>query len=162
YRKALEEIHEKRGTTPAENSYASEVREKAFRAFFGALADACRAIVCDEHPESQYAKENWRPRDAYPKQVLPSPPGSGNSTLAKAFAGALTRVSESRPYPLGCVFLVHHIATAEAVFRELSALLPNAVAVFTTKHDAATVQTPTYSTTFHVGDLEKYPVIVVT
>src|SRR5262245_23446231 len=162
YRKVLEEIHQKRGTIPTENKYASDVREIAFRAFFGALADACRAIVCDEHPESQYAKENWLHRDAYPMHVLASAPGSGKSTLAKAFAMALTRVSESRPYPLGCVFLVHHIATAEAVFRELSTLVPNAVAVFTTKHDAASPQPQPYATTFNVSDLEKHPIIIVT
>ena len=162
YGKALEEIHQKRATTLAQDGYASEVREKAFLAFFGALAEACRAIVCDEHPESQYAKDNRQHRDKSLMHVLASAPGSGKSTLAKAFAVALTRVNESKPYPLGCVFLVHHIATAEAVFRELSALLPNSVAVFTTKHDAASTQTQTYSTTFSVGDLEKYPTIVVT
>jgi hypothetical protein len=162
YGNALEEIHQKRGTRIAQDGYASEVREKAFWAFFGALADTCRTIVCDTHPEGPYAKANRRSLDNQPIHVLASAPGSGKSTLAKAFAVALTRVNESKPYPLGCVFLVHHIATAEAVFRELSALLPNAVAVFTTKHDAATLQAPKYSTTFHVGDLEKYPVIVVT
>ena len=162
YRKALEEIHQKRATTLAEDHYASEVREKAFYTFFDALGDTCRTIVCDEHPESEYAKDNRQHRDMSPMHVLASAPGSGKSTLAKAFAVALTRVNESKPYPLGCVFLVHHIATAEAVFRELSALQPNSVAVFSTKHDAASAQAQTYSATFSVGDLEKYPVIVVT
>jgi hypothetical protein len=162
YTKALEEIHQKRGTTLVRDGYVSEVRDKAFWAFYGALVNACVAIVCDEHPASDYAKENRRPQGAYPMQVLASAPGSGKSTLAKAFATALTRVNESKPYPLGSVFLVHHIATAEAVFRELSALLPDTVAVFTTKHDAASGQTTTYSVTFNVSDLEKYPVIVVT
>jgi hypothetical protein len=162
YQKALEEIHQKRGTSLARNGYASEVQEKAFLAFYGALGNSCVAIVCDEHPQSEYGKENWRPHDAYSMQVLASAPGSGKSTLAKAFATALTRINEDKPYPLGCAFLVHHIATAEAVFRELSALLPNAVAVFTTKHDAATGQAQPYAATFHIDELEKYPVIVVT
>jgi hypothetical protein len=161
YGRALEEIHQKRGTALAHDGYASEVREKAFWAFFNALANSCISIVCDAHPESNYAKENRRPKDAYPMQVLASAPGSGKSTLAKAFAIALARVNENKPYPLGCVFLVHHIATAEAVFQELSRLVPNAVAVFTTKHDAAT-ETQIYPASFSIDDLEKYPVIVVT
>ena len=162
YQKALEEIHQKRATTLAQDGYASEVREKAFWAFYGALADACRAIVCDEHPESQYAKDNRQHRDMSPMHVLASAPGSGKSTLAKAFAVALTRVNERRSYPLGCVFLVHHIATAETVYQELSALLPGKVAVFSTKHDADNPQSQSYSSLFSVADLDKRPVLVVT
>jgi hypothetical protein len=163
YQRALEQLSERRGTMLDEGGYASEVREKAFWSFYKALTNACVQIVYDAYPESEYTKHN-RPRgDPRTMHVVASAPGSGKSTLAKAFAIALTRVNERRPYPLGCVFLVHHIATAEAVFRELSKLLPNAVAVFTTKHDADNAQSSqSYSTTFRVGDLEKYPVIVVT
>src|SRR5262249_22745916 len=125
YQKALEEIHQKRGTAVAQNGYASQVQETALWAFFGALGEACRAMVCEEHPDSQYAKDNRQHPDLSSMSVLASAPGSGKSTLAKAFAIALTRVNENKPYPLGCVFLVHHIATAEAVFRELEALIPN-------------------------------------
>jgi hypothetical protein len=56
YRKALEEIHQQRGTAPARYGYAFEVQEKAFWAFYGALADACVTIVCEAYPGCEYAK----------------------------------------------------------------------------------------------------------
>jgi hypothetical protein len=159
YLKALEEIHQRRATTLAQGGYASQVQEEAFWAFYRALASACGAIVCESNPECEYAKNNRPSRQVH---VVASAPGSGKSTLAKAFAIALTRVNETKPYPLGCVFLVHHIATAEAVYRELSALVPNAVAVFSTKHDAENTRTQGYAGSFSVRDLENHPIIVVT
>ena len=158
---AFEEIHLERGTIPAEDDYAAEVREQAFLSFYGALANACAQIVYDEYPESDYTKRN-RPLSKRSMRVVASAPGSDSSTLAKAFAVALTRLNEDRPYPLGCVFVVHRIATAEAVFLELSLLFPNAVAVFSKQHDAESAQTQKYPNTVRVGELEKYPVLVVT
>jgi hypothetical protein len=162
YRKALEEIHQQRGTAPARYGYAFEVQEKAFWAFYGALADACVTIVCEAYPGCEYAKNHKNDQPRRDVHVVASAPGSGKTTLAKAFAVALTRVTENKPFPLGCVFLVHHIATAEMVYRELLALLPGRVAVFSTKHDAESTQSQPYADLFSVHDLEKHPVIVVT
>ena len=162
YRKALEELHQTRGTTLAEDGYAAKVQEEAFWSFFRALGNASLQIVYDAHPESEYTKNNKRPGGTWQTHVVASAPGSGKSTLAKAFATALTRVNEDRPYPLGCVFLVHHIATAQAFFLELSALVPERVAVFSTQHDAENAQANTYTNKYKVGDLEKYPIVVVT
>ena len=158
YRDAISDIHRLRGTVPPDGEYALDVQDAAFRAFLGALVDGCSAIISDHRPQCSWAKIH-PPRSRM--HVLASAPGSGKSTLAKAFAIALTRVTEASPYPLGCVFLVHHIATAEAVFRELSALLPrDTVAVFTTKHDADNDHAGAYSNRFAVRKLEKHPIII--
>ncbi len=162
YEEALDEIHQRRGTCAARHGYAFDVQEKAYWAFFGALADACVTIVCEAFAECEYAKDHQDDPPRRDIQVVASAPGSGKSTLAKAFAIALTRLTENEPYPLGCVFLVHHIATAEIVYRELSALLPGKIAVFSTKHDAESTQSQQYTDLFCVRDLEKYPIIVVT
>src|SRR5262249_52854604 len=115
--------------------------------------------ISEYHPQCSWARNHPPSRNMH---VLASAPGSGKSTLAKAFAVALTQVTEPSPYPLGCVFLVHHIATADAVFRELKALLPDdSVAVFTTKHDGDS-GSAAYPDTFRVGNLEKYPALVTT
>jgi hypothetical protein len=159
YREALNDVYHRRGTMPPPGGYALKVQEQAFRAFYSALADSCSTIVSENHPDGHWATDHPPRRDI---QVLASAPGSGKSTLAKAFAVALTRVAIAEPFPLGCVFLVHHVATAEAVFQELHNLLPpDSVAVFTTKHDASQ-PFPEYSNTFLVSDLARHPVIVVT
>jgi hypothetical protein len=162
YREAIDDIHRARGTTPSSGRYPTEVQEKAFWAFFSALSDACIAIIADHHPHGAW-KHNYPSSDnMHRMHVIGSAPGSGKTTLAKAFAIALTRVTGTSPYPFGCVFMVHHIATAEGVFQELSKLLPpDSVAVFSTKHDADEPW-PDYSSTFSVYDLERYPVIIVT
>ena len=162
YWKALEEIHHRRGTVVAQCGYAAEVQDQAYWAFYGALSDACVTIVCEAYPACEYAQNH---KDDPPRRdvhVLASAPGSGKSTLAKAFAIALTRMTEKTTHPLGGVFLVHHIATAETVYQELSTLLPGKVAVFSTKHDADNPQSQSYSSLFSVRDLDKRPVLVVT
>ena len=95
--------------------------------------------------------------------VIAAGPGTGKTTLAKAFAVGLERVSNSKPYPLGSVLVVHHIATAEEAFRELFALLPGRVAVFTSAHDAAhEVSQQSYKWRFMIEELEHFPIIVTT
>ena len=159
YHEAIADIHQLRGTTPPAGRYAMGMREKAFEVFLAGLGNSCSAVVTEHHPRSSWASKYPPCRDMY---VLASAPGSGKTTLAKAFAVALTRVAEEEPYPLGCVFLVHHIATAQAVFQELSNLLPSDnVGVFTTKHDASQ-PFPGYSNTSFVSDLGRRPIIIVT
>jgi hypothetical protein len=159
FQEAISDIHRMRGTKPTNGAYAHDVQDLAWRTFLGALVDSCSAVISEHHPECSWARNNPLSGNMH---VLASGPGSGKSTLAKAFAVALTREADPEPYPLGCVFLVHHIATAEAVFRELKSLLPQgSVAVFTTKHDADS-GSAAYSDTFGVHNLEKHAVLVTT
>jgi hypothetical protein len=135
YHQALAEIHGARGTSLPVGSYARQVRDQAYWAFFAALSDGCCAIIVAHHPAGSWAKQFGVRSNTH---VVASAPGSGKSTLAKAFAVALARETQAGPHPFGSIFVVQHIATAHALFVELSNLLPpDSVAVFTTKHDAS-------------------------
>jgi hypothetical protein len=72
---------------------------------------------------------------------------------------ALVRATEHSAYSLGCVLLVHHVETAALAYRELSALLPNRVAVWTKEHDRDYGWREPRCVP---EDLESYPLIVVT
>jgi hypothetical protein len=159
YHQALAEIHGARGTSLPVGSYARQVRDQAYWAFYAALSDACCAIIVAHHPAGAWAKQYGVRSDTH---VVASAPGSGKSTLAKAFAVALVRRTGAGEYPFGGIFVVQHIATAHALFVELSKLLPpKSVAVFTTKHDASQPFAG-YAETFWVSELERHPIIVVT
>jgi hypothetical protein len=159
FHEAISDIHSSRGTIPPTGAYALAVQDVGWRTFHGALVDSCSAIISERHPQCSWARNHPPSGNMH---VLASAPGSGKSTLAKAFAIALTRVTLAKPFPLGCVFLVHHIATAEAVYQELSALLPrDSVAVFSTKHDADDADAA-YAHKFQVGALDRYPVLITT
>jgi hypothetical protein len=155
YKEAVSEIYGMRELVEPMDAYSDEMQEAAFWAFFSAAAAGCSAIVGEHHPV-------WR--EKVPPQrdmeVIASGPGSGKSTLARAFAIALQRVTGAGPYPLGSVFLVHHIETADKAYQELSALLPGQVAVFSTKHDAE--RDLGYPDRYAVSDLEAYPILIVT
>jgi hypothetical protein len=154
YKEAASEIYGVRDLVEPMNAYSDQMQEAAFWAFFSAAAAGCSAIVGEHHP-------GWRAKVPPQRdmQVIASGPGSGKSTMARAFAIALQRVTGAGPYPLGSVFLVHHIETADKVYQELSALLPGQVAVFSTKHDA---ERDGYPDRYAVSDLEACPVLIVT
>jgi hypothetical protein len=83
-----------------------------------------------------------------------------------AFITALVRLRERYlDMPYGSVFLVEQMTKADEMYRELSALLPGKVAVWSTDHDLhckspTKVQSP--AARFHVSDLENYEVAIVT
>ena len=58
------------------------------------------------------------------------------------------------------MLLVHHVETANLAYRELAALLPGRVAVFTAENDAerGAIREPAFT----VDELENYPVLVTT
>jgi hypothetical protein len=67
---------------------------------------------------------------------LPAPAGSGKTTFFYAFIAAVTRYAEkNRGAAYGCAFVADQRERADEVFRDLSALLPDKVAVWTTDHD---------------------------
>jgi hypothetical protein len=159
YHQALAEIHGARGTSLPVGSYARQVRDQAYWAFYAALSDGCCAIIVAHHPAGSWAKQFGVRSNTH---VVASAPGSGKSTLAKAFAVALARETRADAYPFGSIFVVQHIATAHTLFVELSNLLPpDSVAIFTTKHDASQ-PFPEYTRTFWVSEIERHPIIVVT
>ena len=98
--------------------------------------------------------------------VVSAPSGGGKTTFAFALMVAMTRYAERHPdSPAGCVLVVEQIAKADAVYRELNALMPGKVAIWTSEHDPKCrererVQNP--AAQFRANDLCHFPIIVVT
>src|SRR3977135_3829846 len=99
------------------------MQESAFDAFLAALSNTCGSIAADGNPEGKWARSN--PPPTIPQMhVVASGPGSGKTTLAKAFAVALVRASSGAPFPLGCALLGHQVETRDKGLKELYALIP--------------------------------------
>src|SRR5215470_13986493 len=98
--------------------------------------------------------------------VVSAPVGSGKTSFSVAFVAALVRLAEQDPMaPFGALVVVNQIEKADSTFRDLNALLPGKVAIWTTEHDRACtkrekVTSPAAS--FTKDDLQHYPVAVVT
>ncbi|HUI14060.1 MAG TPA: hypothetical protein VL048_11400 [Xanthobacteraceae bacterium] len=98
--------------------------------------------------------------------TVSAPAGGGKTTFAYALIAAITRNADSSPdVPYGAVFVVDQIEKADSVYRDLSALLPGKVAIWTKDHDRQCkqpekVRTP--AAQFTREELRHYPVIVVT
>jgi hypothetical protein len=98
--------------------------------------------------------------------TVSAPAGSGKTSFSYALAIAVTRYAKSHPgAPYGVALLVNRRDTADTVYRELEALLPGQVAVWTTDHDKANpkgerVKNP--AALFHREDLQNYAVAIVT
>jgi hypothetical protein len=84
--------------------------------------------------------------------TVAAPPGTGKTSFSLAFIIAMTRYAEQHPEaPYGCVFLTDRSKRAEEVYRELDALLPSKVAIWTKEHDHL----------FSREALRQYPAVVV-
>lgn len=157
---AVAELERSRGREPARAGYEADCHGAVFWAGWRALADSACDIVREQRPDAPWASKN--PAPSVPDlHVVASGAGSGKTTAAKAFMMALTRVMGEEPFPIGCALLVHHIKTAHRAFTELSALLPDRVAIWTSEHDADrpyTVRQPRFT----ANELEQHAVIVVT
>jgi hypothetical protein len=106
---------------------------------------------------------------ATPRQfVVAAPPGTGKTSHAIALMAATVHTADtddlSKPY--GCLFVVDQIRKADDIFRQIDALLPGQVAVWTTDHNRD-VGKPTQlfvppERRFHVDQLEQRAIAVVT
>jgi hypothetical protein len=152
YDAVIEEINTSRGSQQLSNAFYSKIGDAIFEACYSALEN------------SETAKRGIKVPKAL--QVVSAPMGAGKTTFTLAFMTALVRLRERRPdIPYGSVFLVEQMAKADEMFRELSALLPGKVAVWSTDHDVnckspTKVQNP--AARFHVSDLENHEVAIVT
>src|SRR5262249_20300617 len=79
---------------------------------------------------------------------------------------ALTRYAEQTlGAPYGCVFVVDQIKKADEAFKDLNALMPGKVAVWTTEHDPGCrnrTKVPHPAAEFLKDELRHYPHIIVT
>jgi hypothetical protein len=152
YDAVIKQIDSSRASQQLANTFYSKVADAIFDACYGAIDN------------SEAAKAGLKvPRTL---KVVSAPMGAGKTTFTLAFITALVRLSESdRGAPRGCVFLVEQMTKADEMFRELSALLPGKVAVWSTDHDVncnkpKKVLNP--AARFHVDELEKHEVAIVT
>jgi hypothetical protein len=152
YDAVIKEMDSARSTQQLTNAFYSKVGDSIFEACYRALED-------------RHAAEETL---GYPRRlhVVSAPMGAGKTSFTVAFITALVRLGERDPTaPRGVVFLVEQMAKAEEMYRELSALLPGKVAVWTTDHNVDCAQ-PTKvlnpSARFHVNDLERHEVAIVT
>jgi len=93
--------------------------------------------------------------------------GAGKTSFAIASLVAQAQWSElDRKAPHGAVLVVEQIRRAEELYRQLNALWPGKLAVWTTEHDPKCTAWPTLGkkpeATFTRQQLQDYPVIVVT
>ena len=72
---------------------------------------------------------------------------------------AVAREGLKDKYPLGSALVVQHVETAADAYEELTALLPNQIAVWTSEHDADNADAKR-KPRFTVGELEDYPIII--
>ena len=98
--------------------------------------------------------------------VVSSPSGGGKTSFSYALMMAVTRHAEKTPdAPYGCVFVVDQIKKADEVYRELDALMPGKVAIWTTEHDrdcTTRTKVPNPAAVFTKDELRMYPIIIVT
>jgi hypothetical protein len=98
--------------------------------------------------------------------TVSAPAGAGKTSFSYALIAAVTQYAENNPNaPYGCVFVVDQITKADEVYRDLSALLPGKVAIWTTDHDVnckkpEKIKKPVAC--FSREELRHYSVIVVT
>lgn len=84
--------------------------------------------------------------------TVPAAPGSGKTTFSLAFMVAMVRYTEQNlDVPCGCVFVTDRTTRADDVYRELNALLPGKVAIWTGEHKEL----------FSREALRQYPIVVV-
>lgn len=146
YDEAIIEIGKSRPGIKLTAGFYAETGDSVFDAGYLALAD--------------HAKGTKR------LHVVSAPSGGGKTTYAFAFMTALTRYAErTQGEPVGCVFVADQITRCDSAYRELNALMPGKVAVWTTEHDPkcedrTRVLSP--AATFTKSDLQRFPVIVTT
>jgi hypothetical protein len=152
YDAVIEEIDSSRPSRQLTNAFYSKVGDAIF--------DACYRAI--EHSEVFRGGGKVAPR----LHVVSAPMGTGKTTFTVAFITALVRLGDRDPNaPHGCLFLVDQMVKADEMHRELSALLPGKVAVWTNDHDVKCTK-PTKvldpSRRYHVDDLEHHAVAIVT
>jgi hypothetical protein len=150
YDAVIKEIDSARGSQQLTNAFYAKVGNAVFDACYRAVEHSAQGVV------------TLPPR----LHVVSAPMGTGKTSFTLAFITALVRLGESDAQaPHSCAFLVEQMAKAEEMYRELSALLPGKVAVWTTDHDISCTK-PTKvlnpAKRFRVDELENHAVAIVT
>jgi hypothetical protein len=146
YDQAIAEIGKRRSGISLTSGFYAKIADSVFYACYLALSD--------------YAKRTRR------LNVVSAPSGGGKTSFSFAFMVALTRLAERNPdMPAGCVFVVDQIKKADDAYRELNALMPGKVHLWTSEHDKGAknrtrVIHPAVEST--PDELSRFPIIIVT
>lgn len=159
YDQAIHHIDSDRETPMLTSPFYKQIGETVFDVCYRAIGDFCEA----EATEAKHRKPERL-------HVVSAPAGAGKTSFSQAFIAAMVRYGETHPEaPYGCVFVVDQITKADQMYRELSALLPGKVAIWTADHnkaqtdkqrEKAKVVNP--AARFEVDELRLYPVAIVT
>lgn len=118
--------------------------------------------------DAVFAGRIWTGRTRGRRRLTVSAPaGAGKTSFSYALMVAVTRNAENDPAaPYGCVYVVDQISKADEAYRELAALLPGKVAVWTTEHDVNCKEFPKLkkrpAAQFDREALRLCPVVIVT
>jgi hypothetical protein len=158
---AVQELLDKKLTNPMLTTpWYSQIGDSLFNACYRALEDACQENRTKGFPGTPYSTSGT------PLHVVSAPVGSGKTSFSIAFIAAVVRAAErDEDTPYGCLFVVDQITRAEGVYRDLNALLPGKVAVWSSEHDPGCkerTKVPDPAGTYTKDQLKDYPVAVVT
>jgi hypothetical protein len=151
YDRAVNEINSTRPAIDLTKGFYAETGDGVFEAGYLALSDSCAP---DRAPRRIH--------------VVSAPAGGGKTSYSYALMMAVTRLAdEDLNAPYGCIFVVDQITKADEVYRELNALMPGKVAVWSTEHDRDCKPTnrkkvPEPAALFKRDELRCYPIVVVT
>lgn len=149
YDEAVSQINPSRPTIDLTTGFYAETGNAVFDAGYLALSDYCKGSAGLRR-----------------LHVVSAPAGGGKTSYSYSLMVALTRYAEQTPgAPYGCVFVVDQIKKADEAFRDLNALMPGKVAVWTVEHDRGCknrTRIPHPSAEFIKDELRHYPIIVVT
>src|SRR5215470_638265 len=149
YDEAIGQINPSRPTIDLTTGFYAKTGDAVFDAGYLALSDYCKGSA--------------GPRRLH---VVSAPAGGGKTSYSYALMLALTRHADQQPdAPYGCVFVVDQIKKANEAFKELNALMPGKVAVWTVEHDPSCkkrTKVPHPAAEFIKDELRHYPIIIVT
>jgi hypothetical protein len=146
YDEAVGQINTSRPAIDLTSGFYAETGNAVFDAGYLALSDHCNGT-------------NGKRR----LHVVSAPVGGGKTSYSYALMLALTRYSEQRPdAPYGGVFVVDQIKKADEAFKDLNALMPGKVAVWTVEHDRGCkkrTKVPHPAVEFIKDELRHYPIM---
>src|SRR6516164_2854400 len=146
YDEAVRQINPSRPTIDLTTGFYAETGDAVFDAGYLALTDHCHGTTGKRR-----------------LHVVSAPAGGGKTSYSYALMLALTRYSEQRPdAPYGCVFVVDQIKKVDEAFKDLNALMPGKVAVWTVEHDRGCkkrTKVPHPAVEFIKDELRHYPIM---
>jgi hypothetical protein len=149
YDEAVKQINPSRPTIDLTTGFYAETGNAVFDAGYLAISDYCQGASTSRR-----------------LHVVSAPAGGGKTSYSYALMLALTRYAGQTPgAPYGCVFVVDQIKKADEAFKDLNALIPGKVAVWTVEHDRSCkkrTKVPHPTAEFTKDELRHYPIIVVT